>query len=149
MCHAFQDIRRRQDGLILPKVVCDLSAEQLADISNGCGPESMKVKLIPDRILGVNFRDACNGHDACYSFGEDEEDKRESDRLFLCNLLYAVDRHCVASGVLDEVERTACREAAFEYYRAVADWGDSAFWAQKAKPATNIGLAQGDSRWRA
>jgi hypothetical protein len=135
MSKTFLDIRRRQDGLILPKVVCDLSAEQLADISNGCGPESMKVKLVPDKILGVNFRDACNGHDGCYHFGEDEEDKRVSDRLFLCNLLAAVDSHCKTSGILDGMEKTACREAAFEYYRAVADWGDSAFWAGKTMPA--------------
>ncbi len=138
MSKAFLDIRRRSDGLILPEVVCDLTAEQLADISNGCGPESMKVKLIPDRILGADFGDACNGHDGCYQFGEDEEDKRVADRLFLCNLLLAVDKHCAARGILDEVERLACREAAFEYYGAVADWGDTAFWEHKTKPAAAV-----------
>ena len=133
MSKNFLDIRRRADGLVLPKVVCDLTPAQLGDISNGCGPESMKVKLIPDRILGVDFRNACNGHDGCYHFGEDEEDKRESDRLFLCNLLLAVDEHCEKNGILEDVERGACREAAFTYYRAVADWGNAAFWADKPR----------------
>jgi hypothetical protein len=131
MSEIFKDVRRRPDGMVLPKVVCDLSAEQIADISNGCGPASMKTKLVPDAILGVDFRGACNGHDCCYHFGVDEEDKRISDRLFLFNLLLAVDGHCAANGIGDKLERAACRSAAFDYYKAVADWGDSAFYAGK------------------
>ncbi len=117
----------------MPNVIASLLPEQLADLSNGCGPASMKVKLIPDSILGVDFFPACSGHDACYAFGEDEDDKRLADRIFLFNLLAAVDEHCIENGIVDRVQRVACREAAFAYYKAVADWGKSAFWAGKEK----------------
>lgn len=132
MSSIFDVMARRADGLVLPKVVADLTPEQLADISNGCGPAGQKMKLVPDEILGVDFKDACNGHDGCYAFGVDEEDKREADRCFLHNLLHAVDEHCKANGILDHLERIACRKAAFAYYLAVASWGDGAFYAGKA-----------------
>ena len=45
----------------------------------------------------------------------------------------AVDEHCEKNGILEDVERGACREAAFTYYRAVADWGNAAFWADKPR----------------
>lgn len=131
MSDIFKVVLRTPNGLILPKAVADLTHEQLADISNGCGPASMKVKLIPDEILGVDFKGACNGHDGCYHFGVDEEDKRVSDRLFLYNLLVAVDGHCAANGIIDRVQRVACRSAAFDYYKAVSDWGKAAFYAHK------------------
>jgi hypothetical protein len=35
--------------------------------ANGCGPQSWRVKCIPDRFLGCNFREACDKHDVCYS----------------------------------------------------------------------------------
>jgi hypothetical protein len=120
--------------MILPKVVADLTAEQLADISNGCGPESMKVKLIPDSIAGVDFNPACCGHDGCYAFGTDDEDKRIADRLLLYNLLVSVDNHCKANGIVDRAERVAARRAAYTYYDAVADWGRIAFYAHKGGP---------------
>jgi len=131
MSGIFAEVIVTTSGRIVPKIVFDLTPEQLAEISNGCGPASEKTKLVPDEILGVNFRDACNAHDACYEFGVDEADKRLSDRLFLFNLLVAVDAHCAANGVLEQVQRVACRSAAFDYYKAVAGWGDAAFYAGK------------------
>jgi hypothetical protein len=135
MSDIFSEVVKKPSGMIVPRIVADLTPAQLADICNGCGPESMKVKLIPDSILGVNFRPACDAHDACYHFGQDEWDKRIADRLFLGNLLVAIDAHCAANGILDKVQRVACRSAAFDYYKAVADWGDAAFWAHKGGAA--------------
>lgn len=131
MTDIFKEILRRKDGLVLPKAVCNLTPGQIAEISNGCGPESMKIKLIPDAIMGVDFRNACNGHDCCYHFGEDEEDKRTSDRLFLYNLLLAIDDHYAANGIDDKLLRVVSGSAAFDYYKAVSDWGDTAFYAGK------------------
>jgi len=133
MSDIFRQVVKTPSGMILPKVVADLTPEQLADISNGCGPASEMVKLVPDKILGVNFNAACCGHDGCYGFGEDDEDKRVADRLFLYNLLAAVDGHCKARGIIDRAQRVACRDAAWEYYKAVADWGRSAFYAGKTE----------------
>jgi hypothetical protein len=124
----FNDIRRRSDGLVLPEVVAELTLEQVAELSNGCGTRKIRV---PQKILGVNFEPACNGHDCCYVFGEDDEDKRIADRLFLYNLLVLVDSHCKTNGIVDVADRVACREAAFDYYKAVADWGRWAFYAHK------------------
>ena len=140
MSAIFDEIRRRPDGLVLPKVVANLTPAQVADLSNGCGTRKIRV---PQKILGVNFEDACNGHDCCYSFGEDEEDKRISDRLFLYNLLVLVDEHCKRNGIVDRAERVACREAAFEYYKAVADWGKWAFYAHKDGPSPGFGSPLG------
>jgi hypothetical protein len=134
MSAIFDEIIKLPSGMVLPKVVADLTPEQLADISNGCGPASVKMKLIPDSILGVNFRDACNVHDACYHFGEDESDKQFADELFLLNLVALINKHCPGSGLLDHGQRVACRSAAFDYYVAVAEFGDSAFWADKDRP---------------
>ena len=131
MSEVFKEIVKTPNGMVLPRIVAELTPSQLADISNGCGPASEKVKLVPDRIAGVDFYAACCGHDGCYSFGIDEEDKREADRCFLYNLLHAVDEHCAANGIVLRAERVAARRAAFDYYDAVADFGDSAFYAGK------------------
>lgn len=133
MSDIFAEVIKTPSGMILPRIVADLTPERLKDISNGCGPESIKTKLIPDSILGVSFYDACCGHDACYSFGEDETNKRIADRCFLYNLLVAVDAHCTAAGIIEHARRFACRSAAFNYYVAVAELGDTAFWAHKGK----------------
>lgn len=133
MSLVFAEVVRVATGMILPRIVVELTAAQLADISNGCGPASMKTKLIPDSIAGVNFFPACCGHDACYNFGVDEEDKRIADRLFLYNLLVCVDIHCAANGMIDRLQRVAARSAAFDYYKAVSDWGREAFYAGKNK----------------
>ena len=133
MSDVFAEIVNTPGGMMLPRIVAELSSEQLKNISNGCGPESMKRKLVPDSILGVDFYPACCGHDACYHFGETEKHKRIADRCFLYNLLLAVDEHCVLNGIIEHVQRVACRSAAFEYYKFVASWGDDAFWAHKNK----------------
>jgi hypothetical protein len=133
MSEIFEQVTRRIPDLLLPKIVSDLKAEQLADICNGCGPASMKFKLIPDVLLGVSFRTACNGHDAMYHFGVDESDKEESDILFLGNMLRAVNRHYPGDGLEDRLLRKAARHAAYLYFEAVADWGKSAFYAGKEK----------------
>ena len=131
MSTVFGEIIHCNDGLLRPHVLAILTPEQAADLTNGCGPASMKTKLIPDEILGINFFPSCAIHDACYHFGEDEDDKRLSDRLFLFNLLVLVDQHCLTNGIIDRAQRVAVRSAAFEYYKAVSDWGRSAFYAGK------------------
>jgi hypothetical protein len=134
MTDVFGEIVQGKDGLIMPKVVADLTDAQRTDLTNGCGPQSMKVKLIPDSIDGVDFFSACEIHDCCYHFGANDVDKRIADRCFLYNLLVLVDAHCAAAGVVDRVRRVAVRSVAFSYYKAVADWGQAAFFAHKGGP---------------
>lgn len=129
----FYDVYMR-DGLIVPGILAGLSDEKLAGIVNGCGPGSQKVDLVPDSILGIDFFPACLIHDAMYHFGVDREDKGQADRMFLFNLITLVDKHCKRDGILNRMQRVACREAAFIYYKAVANWGLTAFWSGKFQP---------------
>jgi hypothetical protein len=34
---------------------------------NGCGPGTWRIKVVPDRFLGCEFKGACDSHDTCYS----------------------------------------------------------------------------------
>jgi hypothetical protein len=34
---------------------------------NGCGPGTWRLKIVPDRFLGCEFKGSCNNHDLCYS----------------------------------------------------------------------------------
>ena len=129
----FSEVVICNDGLMRPAVVAALTPTQAADLTNGCGPQSMKIKLIPDTVMGIDFFPACAVHDQCYSFGEDEDDKRLSDRIFLFNLLVLIDKHCAAKGIIDKVQRVAARSAAFDYFKAVSDWGRAAFYAHKGQ----------------
>lgn len=124
----YGEILRGSDGLLAPACFWSATSDWISDHSNGCGPASAKIDLIPDKIMGIDFTPACIIHDICYSIGLDEEDKRLADRLFLFNLLTLVDAH---SGALARFERIAQREAAFTYYKAVSDWGKKAFSGQK------------------
>jgi hypothetical protein len=118
------------NGLLAVSEIACLSEDQIKDLSNGCGPASMKIKLIPDKIFHIDFREACDLHDCCYHFGATIEDKQVSDRLFLFNLLTIVDNYCnkFKSKFFQYMEY---REAAIIYYKAVADWGESAFFEGK------------------
>lgn len=127
MSDAFKDICTSPEGLIMPRVVAALPEDVFEANSNGCGPKSMKVKLIPDKLFGVNFYKPCSVHDNCYTLGTSTEDKNISDRCFAWNLLKEVDDHCQKHGIIEEVEYLAYREAAEAYYHAVADWGNRAF----------------------
>lgn len=118
-------------GYAVPEIVGNLTPEQFADISNGCGPASAKVDLVPDGFAGVRFTEVCNDHDAAYHFGADEDDKRKADRMLLDGLLAAVDARYPEDGIEQTALRYACRKVAFEYYLAVAGWGHDAFWAGK------------------
>ncbi len=132
MSSVFDEVKRTPNKmLLLPKVITDLTPDQLKDISNGCGPASMKVKLIPDSILDCDFFPACCGHDATYYFGQDEWDKEEADILFLANMLREVNRQFPGDGLIERLKRKTARHAAWEYFVAVADWGKKSFWKDK------------------
>ena len=131
MAVTLKDITLGSDGHLAPAVYWLLSAKDVAKISNGCGPGNWKLDLVPDKILGVDLTNACDKHDVCYYYGVTEEDKRLSDRLLLYNCLYDVDRYCEANRIIVRLQRVACREAVFSYYKAVSDLGHSAFYGKE------------------
>jgi hypothetical protein len=103
------------------------SQDERDRVTNGCGPANSWVgHLVPNWVGGVNFQPACDIHDWMYSCGCCEADKVKADRTLLFNLLTLVSASAVPGAV-----KLLDREAAWEYYKAVADFGDSAFWAGK------------------
>jgi hypothetical protein len=129
MSLVFNDLRLGDTGYLAPSsCYWALPEKDRACFVNGCGPQSAKLDLVPDELLGVDLGPACDIHDVCYHFGSDEADKRLADLVFLFNLLFSVNLHCCEEGIVDRMKRVFLRSMAFNYYRAVSDWGSHAFW---------------------
>jgi len=95
--------------------------------SNGCG-SGWYAKLIPNTIYGVSIKEPCRRHDYSYEVGKTQEDKDIGDNQFLLNLLT----------VIDNIKKwyyptKLARLRAIDYYSAVKDHGDKAFWSDKEK----------------
>ena len=123
MSYSLGAILSGKRGHIAPSRYWMLTDEEIKEKSNGCGPGSWKLDLVPDKILGVDFTESCNIHDICFLYSKDAEDRRLSNRIFLYNLLVDVDTYCNDNCFFDILERIACREACFIYYKAVSDFG--------------------------
>lgn len=90
--------------------------------SNGCG-SGWLAKLIPNTIYGVSIREACRRHDYSYEVGKTAEDKIIGDNQFLLNLL----------AIVEDADKwyyptKLARLRAVDYYSAVRDHGDKAYW---------------------
>lgn len=99
-----------------------LSNKEKKEICNGCGAKGAWYNfLIPGKI----FKEACNIHDFDYLIGKTEEDKRKADRRFIQNL----------KRIVDKTENRALKKyrlvKAKGFFKAVKDFGDEAFWANK------------------
>ena len=118
--------------LYAPKEYWRLKPEQIAEVTNGCGPGRFGSLLVPDKIFGVDIKEACSIHDWMFLVGETIEDKREADRVFLNNMLRLIDAHNGSWFV--NIFR---RRKALAYHQAVADFGGPAFWKGK-NPIENM-----------
>jgi len=100
---------------------------QVSKIAHGCGPgKGWKEGIVPDIILGIDISPACIIHDVEYFFGENRDDKDEADKNFLTNMLEINDSD--SKFFLFKYLR---RRIIFNYYSAVADMGDLAFFGEK------------------
>jgi hypothetical protein len=105
---------------------------------NGCGPGGGSLLsralnwLIPDALLGLPIKAACQIHDWMYAEGETVADKEEADRVFLNNMLRLIEAE--SSWLLKRHRRSL----ALEYYSQVHDFGGPAFWRGK-NPVFNLG----------
>ena len=133
MSYALGSVLSGKNGHIAPSRYWMLTEEEIRGMVNGCGPGSWKIDLIPDKIGNIDFTESCNIHDICYIYGMDEEDKRLGDRIFLFNIQSDVDRYCDENGFFDRIEMILYRETAFNYYRAVSDFGGSSFFNKSNK----------------
>ncbi|MCP4569104.1 MAG: hypothetical protein GY841_16135 [FCB group bacterium] len=110
-----------------PAAYWRMTREEIEKIAHGCGPGSgWAEKVVPDFLLWVSVRPACEIHDVMYHFGETEDDRREADETFRNNMLRIV-RARTRSGIL----RSMRSAAAWLYFYAVSWGGGPAFWNDK------------------
>jgi hypothetical protein len=78
-------------GLLAPESYWTLHEDEKYEITNGCGP-SRATSLVPNTIMGVNIRAACDIHDYTYAQSETVKSREEADFLFSYNMRRLVDR---------------------------------------------------------
>ena len=70
--------------LLAPATYLEAPEELKQQVCNGCGPEGLIGKLVPEHLLGASIASACNIHDWMYQEGED---KQKADLYFLANMI--------------------------------------------------------------
>lgn len=80
----------------------------------------------------LDISPACDIHDFMYALGESIEDKEQSDRVFLNNLLRLIDK-APSGGILffGRILTLLRHRRALKYFEAVSLLGGPAFWAGK------------------
>lgn len=106
-------------GLLAPAEYWELTPDQKSEICNGCGAKAARIDFVPEVVFGAVFTPACDIHDFCYWLGED---KRESDRIFLFNLIACCGIDCD-----NDLLYAGRVQAAIAYFKAVAVLGDDSF----------------------
>ena len=96
--------------------------------SFGCGPGGIGDWLVPDTLYGLSIRESCCCHDWGYFIGETQEDKVETDDIFLNNMIRQITDGTKSSWLL----KPRLRRAKL-YYIMVRDFGGPAFWDDKNK----------------
>jgi hypothetical protein len=86
-------------GLLAPESYWTLHEDEKYEITNGCGP-SRATSLVPNTIMGVNIRAACDIHDYTYAQSETVKSREEADFLFSYNMrslaYFGVDLYLMA-----------------------------------------------------
>jgi len=108
------------------KVYWKYSRKRIEELTNGCGPAGWKGWFIPDSILGVNIKEACNIHDFMYLVGESERDREKADRVFRNNML-----RIVMEASKTRLTRWLRRKFVERYYKTVRSAGGTYFWEDK------------------
>ncbi|MCG8532378.1 MAG: hypothetical protein MI749_17195 [Desulfovibrionales bacterium] len=70
--------------LLAPLTYYEAPQEMKDRVCNGCGPEGLLGKLVPEKLLGKCISPACNIHDWMYHEGID---KQKADLYFLANMV--------------------------------------------------------------
>lgn len=102
-------------------------SDTINQICNGCGAANAKFDFVPDSIYGIKITEACNIHDWMYHFGNDLEDKKRADRVFLNNMIRIIKSK---KNQWKWVKALRYRRAK-TYYEAVKHFGGSAYWENK------------------
>lgn len=108
----------KYQGLTAPVEFWELTEEQVAEVSNGCGPVNFGW-LVPDNfaLFRFDFGPGCDIHDVTFQLGYP---KTYCDLLLRKNLLIVANRaHFII--------RPLARVIAEAYYRAVRKYGERAY----------------------
>tara|TARA_R110000851_G_scaffold187318_1_gene337120 strand:- start:25990 stop:26349 length:360 start_codon:yes stop_codon:yes gene_type:complete len=104
-----------------------LSAQDKAQICNGMGAkDSLISSFIPNTFYGLDMTECGNIHDYMYHIGKTEDDKNDADRTFLSNMIKTINAKS-RNGFMRWIRRSR----AMKYYTAVAEAGNTAYWAGK------------------
>lgn len=76
-------------NLLAPQTYKEASEELKKCVCNGCGPEGIIGKFVPDKLAGADISEACNIHDWMYQEGEE---KQKADVFFLANMVLLCSR---------------------------------------------------------
>jgi len=114
--------------LYAPQEYFSLTKEAKEEICNGCGPKGIWKFFIKNILKLICGKEACNIHDYMYHVGENLEDKKQSDRVFLNNLIRIIDsttKYRFMLGFKFKIAKMA--------YKFVKDFGGKYFWDNKNK----------------
>jgi hypothetical protein len=103
-------------------------AAYLFTVCNGCGAAGSWFKP-PKTMWGLSVELACFLHDWDWHHAKTEQERRRADQRFLLNLLIIIEEKSQ-----NRITRGLRTIRAAEYYAAVRDYGDEAFWANKERP---------------
>ena len=99
--------------------------ELLMEICNGCGAANAKFDFVPDTIYGMRITDTCHIHDEDYHTGSSNEDKEAADLRMKNNILSTIERE---RSFVRRMIKPLMRLRAKLYFKAVSDYGGTAFW---------------------
>lgn len=111
--------------LFAPIEYWQLTPDAHDEICNGCGRAGWKGQFVPDHLLFLSIKSACDIHDYMYHVGVGLSDKDEADRIFLNNMLRLIEGKSIWL-----LKRDRMQMAKF-YYVKVKYLGGPAFWEGK------------------
>ena len=79
-------------GLLAPESYWKLNDDEKYEVTNGCGPER-PTGLVPNSILGVDLKPACDIHDYTYAKPSSVRVRKDADDLFLVNMHELMSRN--------------------------------------------------------
>jgi len=107
--------------LIAPDAYWKMTDREKTEICNGCGGRgSLLSKFIPNGC----FEEPCNIHDFMYHYGENLNDKRLADAVFLYNMNQVIKS-------LSGFKKFIYKKLAKIYWESVYNFGDYYFWKDK------------------
>ena len=107
-------------ALVVPTTLLNATSEEIEKKTGGCGPGNIGDWFVPDTMYGESVFLACQIHDWMYGEGNNLNDKKWADIVFLINMTLLVTN--------DENELDVLRlRRVMTYFEAVYFGGDSAF----------------------